>query len=415
MQPVHDVAPDGRGARDAGHVVHRRAGEIADPHAHRVARRVPHAPVVAHVLGRAGLRRAPDAGRERILEPERRRARAAVREYVGDDEARGWAEHAARRHVTRAGARVRARLGKHARRSGDAAVRKRAVRVGEREQRDVGAAQRQRRAVVVGGFRQRVEPEVAQRLVEALAADELERAHGRHVERTRERRAHTDAAAEVAVVVLRHVHAARGGDRERAVVDERGGGQQLRVERERVQEGLERRACLPQRDDAVDFPGARQQAAAADVREHVARRVVEHDERAVAHAARGELRQVVAQRSRSRTPAARRRAWSRCARPAACRPSRRDGVPDSRAAPCDSRRPARRTRARGSVRTRLPGRRRPQPRTRAARPARASPPARAAARRAPRPPARRGRRVPCRRARARRRAGPSARRGTTTG
>ncbi len=131
-----------------------------------------------------------------------------------------------------------------ARAADHAAVGKRAVRIGQREQRDIRAAQRQRRAVVVVGLRQRVEAQRAQRVVKAVEADELQRTHGRHVERARERRAHADAAVEAAIVVLRHVHTPRGGDRERAVVDQRGRRQQLPVERKRVQERLERRARL---------------------------------------------------------------------------------------------------------------------------------------------------------------------------
>ena len=158
------------------------------------------------------------------------------------------AEHAARRG--------RRRVAAHARRAPHAAVGERAIGVGQREQRDVGAAERERGAVVLGASRQRVEAEGAQVVVQARDADELERAHRRHVERARERGAHAHRAVEVAVVVLRHVDAARGRDRERAVVDQRGRGQQALVDRARVQERLQRRARLPRRA-APSTSGAR--------------------------------------------------------------------------------------------------------------------------------------------------------------
>ena len=100
VQPVNEVAPDRRSAGDAGDVAHRRAGKIADPDADRVARREADAPVVAHVLAGAGLHRAPDARRERVLEAEAGGARAAIGEDVADDEAAPRAEHAMRRAAT---------------------------------------------------------------------------------------------------------------------------------------------------------------------------------------------------------------------------------------------------------------------------------------------------------------------------
>src|SRR5205814_9567892 len=115
-------------------------------------------------------------------------------------------------------------------------------------------------------FGQRVEVEAPQRVVEAVEADERERAHGRDVEGAAERRAHTDEAVEITVVVLRRVEAARRGDGERTVVDERGGGEETRVARQRVEKGFQRRARLPRRRDAVHPRGGGACAAAADIR-----------------------------------------------------------------------------------------------------------------------------------------------------
>src|SRR4029079_17913166 len=84
--------------------------------------------------------------------------------------------------------------------------------------------------------------------------------------------------AELLVVVARPIEPARDRDRERRVLDERRGRQQPPLERETVEEGLERRSRLPPRADGVDEAGARTRLAAADVREDVARRVVDDED-----------------------------------------------------------------------------------------------------------------------------------------
>jgi hypothetical protein len=56
------------------------------------------APVVAHVLARAGFHRRPVRRRERAVAIERGRATFAVGEHVGDEPGRGGLEHAALYH-----------------------------------------------------------------------------------------------------------------------------------------------------------------------------------------------------------------------------------------------------------------------------------------------------------------------------
>jgi hypothetical protein len=140
-------------------------------------------------------------------------ARVVVRQDVGDDEAGRFAEHA------------RAAVGARRRRSGqvddlarDAAVRQRAIRVGQRQQRDVRAAEREAEPVVIAFLRER-QAERSQRAREAVRRDEHERAHGRHVQRAAERAAYADPALEILVVVLRNVEAAAGREVDRRVVE----------------------------------------------------------------------------------------------------------------------------------------------------------------------------------------------------
>src|SRR5260221_3114781 len=68
VEIIHHVEPYRRRTGDAGHLVHRGAGEISDPYANRKAAGVADAPVVTHVLAGAGFDGTPKARRERILQ-----------------------------------------------------------------------------------------------------------------------------------------------------------------------------------------------------------------------------------------------------------------------------------------------------------------------------------------------------------
>src|SRR5258706_501021 len=117
----------------------------------------------------------------------------------------------------------------------------------------VGAAERERGAVVLVALGKRLEAEPFERVVKPLEPDDLQRSHRRDVERAGERGTHADESLEVAIVILRHVHPALGGDRERTVIDERCGREESLVDGERVEEGLQGRSGLTLRHDAVDL------------------------------------------------------------------------------------------------------------------------------------------------------------------
>src|SRR5262249_22002579 len=84
VEAHHHLEPHRRGARHATHVSHGLAGDVADPHADRVAARVAHGPVVTHLLARARLDRGPEARGERALEAERDAPALAVGENARD-------------------------------------------------------------------------------------------------------------------------------------------------------------------------------------------------------------------------------------------------------------------------------------------------------------------------------------------
>ncbi len=180
--------------------------------------------------------------------------------------------------------------------AGHAAVGQRAVRIGQREQRDIGAAQRQRRAVVVVGCVSVSKPSARNvSWKRSRPTSSSVRTAGTLSELASAVRTLT-LPWKLAVVVLRHVHAARGGDRERAVVDQRGRRQQSASNASAYRNGLSVEPACRGATTPSTSAARRQLAAAADVGEHVAGRVVEHDERAVLDAARGELGQMIAQR-----------------------------------------------------------------------------------------------------------------------
>ena len=121
-----------------------------------------------------------------------------------------------------------------------------------------------------------------QPIAECFDADEHERAHRGHVQRTAERGADADESFEIAIVVLRQIDAGCRIEVDRRIVEQRCVRQIAAFEREAVQERLQRRTGLPVRAYAVDVPGARCGTGGADIGEHVARCVVDDERRAVA-------------------------------------------------------------------------------------------------------------------------------------
>src|SRR3546814_15275066 len=76
-----------------------------------------------------------------------------------------------------------------------------------------------------------------------------------------------DRPLEAVVVILRHIEARGGIELNRAVVEDRGGGQPAPFDDLRIKMRLERRTRLPPGVGAVDRGGGRVQADAADIGE----------------------------------------------------------------------------------------------------------------------------------------------------
>ncbi|MNM44697.1 hypothetical protein D3C81_556000 [compost metagenome] len=118
VQVIHDVAPHGGSARHARDVPHGLAIEVTHPYAHRVAFRVAHAPVVAHVLAGARLDGAPEIRPQLVAQAKRHAARGAVGQDIADDEGGTRFHHAAlvlaRLASLQAGCAVAAAIGQRA-------------------------------------------------------------------------------------------------------------------------------------------------------------------------------------------------------------------------------------------------------------------------------------------------------------
>src|SRR6185369_4638786 len=82
------------------------------------------------------------------------------------------------------------------------------------------------------------------------------------------------------------------------VVEQRRRGQQAAIERARVEKWLQRRARLTVRLNAVDVARTGEIAAAGDVREYVAARIVDDQHRGVARPAVADGEELPAQRGR---------------------------------------------------------------------------------------------------------------------
>ena len=131
---------------------------------------------------------------------------------------------------------------------------------------------------------------------EGLDADHVDRSHGGNVERRRQRDAHRDQPAKLAVVVERPVKPALLGQFERRIFEQRSRREQAALERERVEKRLQRRAWLAHRAHAVDIGRAGKLAGAADVGPDLAGGIFDHQHRAIVDVAIVDLGHVAAQR-----------------------------------------------------------------------------------------------------------------------
>ena len=125
------------------------------------------------------------------------------------------------------------------------------------QQGHLGTAQGQAVAKVITVFAQR-QAQLPQLVVEGIGRHHHQRAHGRHIERRGQRRAHRHPALELAVVVLRDVQAAGRGDLGRRVIHQRSRREPLLGNRLRVQKRLERGAWLARGQHAIDLTGLTQ-------------------------------------------------------------------------------------------------------------------------------------------------------------
>ena len=128
-----------------------------------------------------------------------------------------------------------------------------------------------------------------------VGRDHDQRAHGGHVERRGQRRAHRHPALELAVIVLRDVEPARRGDLRRRIFHQRGRCEPPLCNRLGIQKGLERGARLAQRQHPVDLAGLAELAGRPYPGQHGARGVVQHQHRAVFHMPPAQFAQVLLQ------------------------------------------------------------------------------------------------------------------------
>src|SRR3546814_6131196 len=118
-----------------------------------------------------------------------------------------------------------------------------------------GRSECQRVAVVVAVLDDAVIAERPEAVADRLHAVDDEGADGGNVQRAGERLADADRPLEAVVVILRHIEARGGIELNRAVVEDRGGGQPAPFDDLRIKMRLERRTRLPPGVGAVDRGG----------------------------------------------------------------------------------------------------------------------------------------------------------------
>ena len=274
--------------------MHRCAAGIAHPHAHRIALRPAERPVVAHVLAGTRLDRRPEARVEHAVRAKGAHAGVGVGEHVAHDECRTRVDRLA---GGLGGLGIRClggcRLQRNIRPA--AAVGQRAIAVGEVQQRHLGTAQREAVAVVAAGLAQ-WQAQREQLFVKTVGAHHHQGAHRGHVERRGQCRARRDPALEMPVVILRNIEAVGGGNVGRRILDQRCRRESFFRDCLGIQKRLERGAGLTPGQDAIDLLRLTQHARRTDPRQHLARGVVEHHDRAVFHIAIPQLAQVARER-----------------------------------------------------------------------------------------------------------------------
>ena len=172
--------------------------------------------------------------------------------------------------------------GHQAQRPVHAVLGERGVHRRELERRELDAADDHRQAVQAGHRARWCDADPAELAEEALDAEAVEQVDERQVERSRQRVAQRDEAGPVAVEVARAV----GAVLRRHVGDQVLGQRHAAVDRQRVEQGLERRARRARPLEHRDLAAVRrvEEVQAADQRDDLARPVIDHDDRAAVDA-----------------------------------------------------------------------------------------------------------------------------------
>ena len=160
-----------------------------------------------------------------------------------------------------------------AQRLGDAGIRDAGVEHRHVGKSDSEAAKRHRQARNILRRKGETRTRVLQRQGEAQRTDAIQHHHRRHVQRHAQRIARGHRALEAAGEIFWRV-IAKGG---RLILHHGGGMQDEIVERETVDEGLERRTRRAGTPRQIDLAALAPVIGAADIGEHVARFVVDHD------------------------------------------------------------------------------------------------------------------------------------------
>ena len=157
----------------------------------------------------------------------------------------------------------------------DALPRQRSVGLYQLEQGDLAVAQGQAVPIVVCRFGQALETKAVQALQERLDTDEVDRAHGWHIERIPQRLSYPQRPVVLATVVAVGMEPNANRLLQRTVLDQRRRGPAV-LQSEGIEERFESRAGLPGRSHRVDLA-----APGTDPCQDLAGMMIDDQERAI--------------------------------------------------------------------------------------------------------------------------------------